>query len=249
MIPLLKKEFARDESVRVVKLRGGQGGKVLFFVFLNGAKNPAYCLKMASRQADNSLIEAEFNALKQARNLVGEIAGTLPASIKALSIGGYFISCEEAVWGRQMPKAAGVKELVMVSDWIIELHQAGFVEKKEITKDFLASMINRYRQAIPGFNEEKFPAEKINIFLEGIWPGKALMPLMRQHGDLHFANIFIRGDKLKVVDWGGWSRLNLPFYDLIFFLERQEISAGQRPAAVLLRREVRYPGGNPAGVA
>ncbi len=198
----------------MIKLRGGSAGKILFLAFLDGRTLPDLCLKVSAFVGENSLIESEFNNLKEIRDaLPKELKTAVPEPYFIFNMDGYAVAVEEAVNARQPDFNLGNKDLKKIFDWLCAFHKASILEEKEINKDFLIEFLSKY-------GDKK--AEAVN-FVEKNWNfGSVKIPLIKQHGDFHFANVFFQNDGLKVIDWGNYGNIILPTYDLIFFLRRQK---------------------------
>lgn len=212
---LSEKFNLKTDELNLVKVRGGGGGKILFFVFLGRQKSPFLCAKMSSLEYFNPLIESEFDNLKSARNsLPDNLKTTIPKPLELMSVNGCSIGLEEFVSGRQAGHYMGFADLEKVFNWLCQFHKANIIGKEVVSKDFLIDMILKYNL------REKTDNYVLEI-LE-IWGDRSVeMPIIKQHGDFHFANIFFREDALKVIDWANYGKVILPAYDLLFFLKRQ----------------------------
>jgi hypothetical protein len=217
MFETIKKELSKKTSgknIGLVKLRGGGKNKVLFFAFADNSTLPFLCLKAPSFPDQNHLIELEFKNLQGAVDaLPKELKNTVPTPLYLFEADGYRISVEETVNAKQAGFNMKGGEINRVADWLRTFHKSGMAGKAVIDKNFLANLLLKYKKA---------DSETINLVLD-IWGGRsAELPLIKQHGDFHFANIYFSDKFLKVIDWSGYGNVILPAYDLIFFLRRQK---------------------------
>ncbi len=209
---LSEKYNTKANDLNLVKTRGGSAEKILFFAFSGRQKSPFLCAKMSSSERFNSLIESEFNNLAAARNsLPDDLKTTIPEPLELTYINGHIVGLEECVPGRQAYPGMSFNDLEKVFNWLCQFHKANIVEKRTISKEFLSEVLSKYN----------LEGKTINNILE-IWGDWSVeMPLIKQHGDFHFANVFFYGNALKIIDWANYGKVTLPAYDLLFFLRRQ----------------------------
>ena len=202
----------KASQLNLVKTKGGGIGKILFFAFLGRQKAPFLCVKASSLECYNDLIESEFNSLAAARNsLPYDLKMTIPEPLELTHINGHIVGLEECVSGRQAYPGMIFNDLEKVFNWLCQFHKANIVEKRTISKEFLSEVLSKYN----------LEGKTINNILE-IWGDWSVeMPLIKQHGDFHFANVFFYGNALKIIDWANYGKVTLPAYDLLFFLRRQ----------------------------
>lgn len=221
MFDFLKNELKRRKpakKVELVKARGGANGKVLFFAFFNNDFFPKWCLK-----TNSSLVKREFDNLGFLKDfLPAHLKETLPEPIDLFEAEERLVSVEEAVIGQAASFRSGAGELKKVFEWLLDFHQANFIAKKMISKSFLAELLAGYQETIPELKRDRRFLPAVQNFVEKNWLEERELPLIKQHGDFHFGNIFLKDNSLKVVDWLNYGKVVLPAYDLIFFLRRQD---------------------------
>jgi len=225
MISVIKQELLKifgAKEVELLKIRGGSNNKLVFFVFFNGSEQPAICLKMSSTRINNYLLRLEFDNLKSVYDLLpANLKNTIPQPDKLLEIDGYLISLEEAVIGRQLSNQAAPPDLKKVFDWLCQFHKSNIISEIVISKNYLINLLACYQNSIQLLKNKRQFWTAVKNLIEQIWPSDVAMPLIRQHGDFHFGNIYFKEDKLKVVDWANYNKVTLPAYDATFFLRRQ----------------------------
>jgi hypothetical protein len=141
------------------------------------------------------------------------LKNTTPTPFYLFEVDGCLVSAEEAISGRQADFDMGNDEVRKVVDWLCVFHKSGIAGKVVVDKNFLANLLSKYK---------KIDSETINLILD-IWGNRSVeLPLIKQHGDFHFANIYFSDKFLKVIDWSGYGNVVLPAYDLVFFLRRQK---------------------------
>lgn len=220
MFDFLKNELRKRKpakKVELVKVRGDGSAKVLFFAFFNNDFFPKWCLK-----TDSSLIKREFDNLIFLKDFLPDnLKETLPKPIDLFEADGRLISVEEAVIGWPASFQSGPRELKKVFDWLLDFHKANFIAKKMISQSFLMELLSGYQEAVPELKRDLRFLPAVKNFIEKNWPEEMELPLIKQHGDFHFGNIFFKDISLKIVDWPNYGRVVLPAYDVIFFLRRQ----------------------------
>lgn len=213
---LSEKYKIKIDEIDLVKTRGGGIAKVLFFAFSGRQKSPFLCVKMSSSGCFNSLIDSEFNSLKSARNsLPDNLRTTVPELFEVMYADEYLIGLEEFVVGKQASPDMKFIDLEKVFIWLCQFHKANIVGKKIVSKDFLNNAISKYNLRDVAVN---YASEILET-----WGNRSVeMPIIKQHGDFHFANVFLKNNSLKVIDWSNYGKITLPAYDLVFFLNRQK---------------------------
>ena len=190
-------------------------GKILFFAFSSHQETPFLCIKLSSLECYNDLIKSEFNSLASAKNsLPDNLKTSVPNPLELANINGHLIALEEFVSGRQASAQMDSRDLKKTFDWLCQFHKANIVGKKAVSKEFLNEVLSKY----------KLRDITDNYVLEilEIWGDRSVeMPIIKQHGDFHFANVFFQSKALKVIDWANYGKVVLPAYDLVFFLRRQ----------------------------
>jgi hypothetical protein len=217
MIQFIKLELIRRlkiSNVELVKLRGGGNAKVLFFAFFNNNRQPSLLLKTSCFREGNFLIKSEFDKLRSVKSVLPEdLKRTIPKQYGLLNINGYLVSSEEAVLGRQAGFDLSGDDLKKVFNWLCVFHRANILKQKEVNQNSLIEFLGKYGRK----------AEEAVDFVRKNWKfGNIKIPLIKQHSDFHFANVFFQNIGLKVVDWGNYGNVVFPAYDLIFFLRRQK---------------------------
>ena len=209
---LSEKYNIKTNELNLVKTRGGGAGKVLFFAFSGRQKTPFLCAKMSSLERYNVLIESEFNSLAAAKNsLPDNLKITVPNPLELTCVNGRLMALEEFVLGRQAGPYMDSQDLNTVFDWLYRFHKANIVGKKTVSQGFLSEVLSKYNL------EDKTDNDILKI-----WGNLSVqMPIIKQHGDFHFANVFFRENTLKIIDWANYGKIILPAYDLVFFLRRQ----------------------------
>lgn len=202
----------KTDEISLVKIRGGSAAKILFFAFSGRQKLPFLCAKTSSLERYNPLIKSESDSLISARNsLPDNLKTTIPKPLGLIDINSHLIALEEFISGRQANFQMNAADLRKVLDWLCHFHQENILERKMISKEFLNKTLSRY-------NLE----DKVDNDILEIWGDRSVkMPVIKQHGDFHFVNVFFQKGELRVIDWTNYSKIIFPAYDLLFFLRRQ----------------------------
>lgn len=225
MFEFIKKELAKKlsgENICLVKVRGGARHKALFFAFLNNEALPRLCVKVPSFANQNHLIESEFKNMQNAREILSqELRDSVSTPLFMLELGERRASVEETVNAKRANFDSKGGDIEKIFGWLRVFHKSGAAGKMAINGDFLAELLSKYKNA----------GEETKKLVLDIWGGRSIeMPLAKQHGDFHFANIYFSGDSLKVIDWSNYGKINLFAYDAVFFLRRQKkgIASGKK---------------------
>jgi thiamine kinase-like enzyme len=147
-------------------------------------------------------------------------------------IDGYRYLIQEAVSGKRLKKTDG-RKTKQVLTLILELHKLFGIGEREINDVFLARYINEPIQKFLdfyGFRGTRLENACRLVAGEFKKQKGQKIPLIWQHGDFHFANIFIDGEKMKLLDWENFGEIELPMYDLFTFLSSRagaELSADE----------------------
>ncbi len=223
------------KNISLVKLRGGDEKKLLFFVFEGANSIPVLCLKTGSSLNDNDLIKKEFDNLKSARGLLDEkMKETLPEPKELLEIDSRIFAVEEVFVGDQFSKDIKKGKLEDIFEWLCKFHKSNIVGSENISKSFWVDFLTGYKDKIKCLNNEDKFLLAIKNFVDKNWTHKDIkLDFIKQHGDFHFANIFYKKGQLKVIDWGNYGRVFLPAYDLMFFLNRQKNGLSEKDSFLL----------------
>ncbi|MBU1102654.1 aminoglycoside phosphotransferase family protein [Patescibacteria group bacterium] len=209
------------DFVKTQSTEGLKGKKVIFLVFGRNEKLPSLCIKTVRCASENFLIEKEVKALKLVQQkLKGDEERILPKLIKEGMINAYSYCIQEAVNGKRL-KRSDTGFLCKILELISLIHHRFALGEIEIDDSFIDEHISGpVNNFLDFYNFRGTVLEgKATGIIEEFQKNKGLkIPLILQHGDFHFANIFKEGKKIKILDWENFAEISLPMYDLFTFL-------------------------------
>jgi len=191
--------------------------KVGFFIF-NG-KQPFIFVKTVRENNYNSVIDEEFESLKNAHQQLKN--GSVPIPIHAGEYQGVSFSLEEAFVGKQFHSFKKEGDLKRFLVWFF-----GFQKSMVLGRDLSGKDLGNYFEDIVDRFLKLYSLDDnlrntiLDLARELAYFDGLKLPLIGQHGDLTPDNVLDCGGKIKVIDWGNFKKIDLPLFDLLVFLQR-----------------------------
>ena len=226
----------------------GDAGKVVFYIFRRGERQPFLIGKtvQSPRYGDRILREAR-NLSYIWERLSSAMPLTVPRPVALTQIGGVPVHLEEAIPGTALPErvmrawtkrrryrilAEAVSE---AGAWLSKFIEAIGVEwitlGDEEIEILLLDPIRSFRARVDLDPSEQRMLDELEGDIAG-WRG-ASIPLVAGHGDLWGGSLIWGRDGMGVVDWEFFQRRSLPLFDL-FMLAVHPGVALNRDGGVLL---------------
>ncbi len=213
-----------------------------FYLFFDGEGEPALVAKVTADRAARARLVREFDQVQRLRHRVGlELAHTIPAPLAGVPYGSHWVGLEEYAGGRRFvpavmldrhgreaPVARYVRSVV---DWLIAFGQSGLAPVQfddEIYRHAVEEPVARLKTWHHFEGEESTLLAELTAELAR-FRGQTVNALAL-HGDLWPGNIFVRGTRLRVIDWDGYRERDTSYHDIHTFMSSFSVSKDARGA-------------------
>ena len=207
-------------------------GKVFFLAFIDGKPKPQFVVKVSRNQRDNSFLVAEYENLKYVHKITDEFAKeSVPRAVLLEDIGEHKILIQTAVVGESLKRRLRAGPFInkgiilrvdeLLTDWLANFQLKIGLKEEKLDSQFLEAYIRKPIETfVLTFDLSEIEKQYFQSFDE-IWNKLSgiQLPLVFQHGDFMFSNIFnLRRDKLGIIDWENARKAQLPMHDLFHCL-------------------------------
>lgn len=195
----------------------GFGGKVLFFIFVDGQKNPSFIVKTVRRYEESFVIKEGFNNLSNLNKLVSDTkySRMFPRALYIYDDKKEFIfSIESACIGTKT-----TNENKILNKYID-------FQKSISSAEILASYNTYGESLISKFNLSGDDKDILMQYLKSIASDKNRNLIkVEQHGDLTLDNIVTNKNNIHIIDCDLFGNISLAGYDVYRFFRHDKKSA------------------------
>ncbi|MBI4845693.1 MAG: methyltransferase domain-containing protein [Candidatus Omnitrophica bacterium] len=227
LLPQPIQDFGKSSYI----LRSGINNIVLL-VFNKKSGRPLCVFKM-NRNHSQELLDVENTSLKILSSVEKSsslLKSSFPKALHYGLIGSHKVLVQSLIDGKNFEsliinkanplwKIGLKKKLYRVLDWLIELQKStaerNILLQKEVLNKYICEINKAFDEYADKLKNKQALTSKLNSLRQKV-EGKS-MPLVLQHRDLGPSNIFVKNNRIMVLDWEV-SRIGSPFYDLYFFL-------------------------------
>lgn len=237
----------RPDSLSIVQLSGNwdRGGKVNWFVFPNGSREPALVAKVARTPADAGRMDHEHQMLLWLRSQRPAVGDHVPRPLARWEISGHLVTLQEylswppltkQVVGRP-PEEAVPHALRVALPFLTELALAGREEcPPGAGNPYLTSLIAKSRRVAAGRDYNAATRELFRGLADLAEEAAGLCFTVPHQGDISAADILSLGPRgFHVIDWEWSARQGVPLIDVASLV----LSTASRHNAAAVRRTTR----------
>ena len=212
--------------------RPGANLPLVFFLFEEGAGEPAYVLKVNRNVAWPDGILREYRNYSAIYTRVADAGLRIPRPLFCDHVDAHVVLCETYVPGHRLEdrffssrvgwwrRRALEGFLDKAMGWAREFHRRTLVDTRVIDAECLAAdfetQLARVRQRADVSAPLRDGLVRFERTLERL-RGRA-WPVTAVHGDFDHGNVLVEGDKLGVVDWEDCEPAGDPFVDLAYLI-------------------------------
>lgn len=237
----------RPRSLSIVQLSGNwdRGGKVNWFVFPGGAREPALVAKVARTPADAERMDHEYHMLRWLGSQCAAVSDHVPRVLARWEIDGHLVTVQQYVPRPSLTKqVVGRKPEVAVAQALRTalpfLTALALVDRQQCPpgecNGYLAALLRDAWQAAadPGYGVAT--RELFEGLADLAEEAAGLSFTVPHHGDISAADILSTGARdLHVLDWEWSARAGVPLIDVVSLA----LSAASRHDAGTVRRTIR----------
>jgi SAM-dependent methyltransferase len=234
-------------ALSIVQLSGNwdRGGKVNWFVFPDGSREPAVVAKVARTPADADRMDNEYRMLGWLRSQGPSVSDHIPRPLARWEISGHLVTLQQyAPWppltkqvvGKHA-EAAVLYALRTALPFLTELALAGREEcPPGAGNPYLAHLIAESRRAAAGAHYQPATRELLGGLADLAAEAAGLSFTVPHQGDVSAADILFAGPReFHVLDWEWSARQGVPLIDVVSLA----LSSASRHNAETVRHTIR----------
>jgi hypothetical protein len=219
----------RAPDVRpLVLMNGGWWSRVVVLPFAPERRKPLAAVKLWRTRGDPGRVEREQRGQRTVRGLLPPtLRDAVPEPLAVADWAGQIVAVERSAEGqwivarraRRRRFSAHLRELELVSDWLVEFGRHAEVARRPWDDDDIATWIEHPLEAYGQAFDLTAPEQRLAAAVvqrAGELVGAAL-PFVWCHNDFSRLNIYCSADAIGVVDWEGLGA-GLPATDLLYYL-------------------------------